>query len=598
MDLSFTVGTGFNNQVFAMALQADGKVLIGGLFTSYNGTASNYLARLNADGSYDGSFNMGSGPNGYVSAIAVQPDGKILVSGQFFIYNGTAVLGIIRVNANGSLDPAFVPDSPGLPTCSKIQVQPDGKILYLEEAGYVFSRLSANGTTDLSIQPTPLQLNDRIEDFDLQPDGKILASGHFTTHNGTPRERITRINADFTFDPTFSPGTCNGWVQTIARQPDGKVLIGGGFTSIGGTARPGVARLNSSGSLDASFDTGTVGGDVVTKLSVQPDGRILLGVQFPFPPQPPFYTPNPYFYRLNASGSVDAGFQLGTGPNGWPEALAIQPDGKILFGGSLTTYNGTSRPGIARINGTPRAHIRIMLEGPYSTGQMNDALRTLPSFPLAAPFTSMGYAEAGYVPGAAIHSTMLSITGNNAIVDWVLVEMRPIATPGTVSASRAALLQRDGDVVDLDGASTVGFAGLASGDYCVAVKPRNHLPVMLSTSTPAVYGDAIATVDFSLPGTQVYDDDCRKNVGGVMVLAAGDVTFNEIVQYTGAGNDREPILTRIGGVVPSNSVNGYWPEDVNMDGVVKYTGANNDRDLILVNIGGVVPTATRVATLP
>ncbi|HRH39634.1 MAG TPA: delta-60 repeat domain-containing protein, partial [Flavobacteriales bacterium] len=101
LDLSFTVGTGFNSNVYAMALQADGKVLVGGLFTSYNGTTSNHLARLNADGSYDGTFNMGSGPNGYVSAIAVQPDGKILLSGQFFIYNGTAVPGLIRVNESG-----------------------------------------------------------------------------------------------------------------------------------------------------------------------------------------------------------------------------------------------------------------------------------------------------------------------------------------------------------------------------------------------------------------------------------------------------------------------------------------------------------------
>ncbi|MBK8339982.1 MAG: hypothetical protein IPK99_08295 [Flavobacteriales bacterium] len=113
------------------------------------------------------------------------------------------------------------------------------------------------------------------------------------------------------------------------------------------------------------------------------------------------------------------------------------------------------------------------------------------------------------------------------------------------------LLQRDGDVVDLDGISTVGFAGLAAGSYCVAVKPRNHLPVMLSPSTPIVYGDAIASVDFTLPGTQVYDNDARKNVSGVMVLATGDVTFDGTVKYAGSNNDRDPILTRVGGTVPT-----------------------------------------------
>jgi hypothetical protein len=110
-------------------------------------------------------------------------------------------------------------------------------------------------------------------------------------------------------------------------------------------------------------------------------------------------------------------------------------------------------------------------------------------------------------------------------------------------------------------------------------------------------GNAIA-VDFTLVGTQVYDADARRNVNGVMVSAAGDVTFNGTVSYTGTGNDRDPILQRIGGMVPTNTVSGYWREDVNLDGVVKYTGTANDRDAILNSIGGTSPTATRVATLP
>ena len=254
---------------------------------------------------------------------------------------------------------------------------------------------------------------------------------------------------------------------------------------------------------------------------------------------------------------------------------------------------------IARLNGTPRAGIKVMLEGPYNGTMMVDALRTLPSFPLTEPFTAMGYAETGFTPGATIGSSVLTTTGNNAIVDWVIVEMRPVATPGTVAASRAVLLQRDGDVVDLDGVSTVGFAGLAAGSYCVAVKPRNHLPVMLSASTPVSYGTTgIATVDFTLPTTQVYDNDALKNVSGVMLLAAGDVTFDGAVRYTGSGNDRDPIILRVGGTTPNNTVSGYWREDVNMDGVTKYTGSSNDRDPILLNVGSTVPTTVKVEQLP
>ncbi|MFZ1685903.1 MAG: hypothetical protein WAU70_00660, partial [Flavobacteriales bacterium] len=107
-----------------------------------------------------------------------------------------------------------------------------------------------------------------------------------------------------------------------------------------------------------------------------------------------------------------------------------------------------------------------------------------------------------------------------------------------------------------------------------------------------------ATVDFTLPGTQVYDTDALNNNGGVMLLATGDAVFNENLQYTGANNDRDPILVRVGGTTPTATVNGYWREDVNMDGVVKYTGTNNDRDPILLNVGGSTPTVVRHAELP
>ena len=86
-----------------------------------------------------------------------------------------------------------------------------------------------------------------------------------------------------------------------------------------------------------------------------------------------------------------------------------------------------------------------------------------------------------------------------------------------------------------------------------------------------------------------------------MVLWAGncyrDGAVNQL-KYTGTSNDRDPILVRIGGVVPTSVVNGYFPEDVTLDGSVKYTGSANDRDPILVNVGGVVPTNTRVEQLP
>ncbi len=105
-------------------------------------------------------------------------------------------------------------------------------------------------------------------------------------------------------------------------------------------------------------------------------------------------------------------------------------------------------------------------------------------------------------------------------------------------------------------------------------------------------------VDLTSPGTATYGLQAQRNLGGTMVLWMGDCTGDGVVRYTGSLNDRDPILARIGGVIPTSSTPGYWPEDLNLDGVVRYTGGANDRDPILQNIGGVVPTNTRLEQLP
>ena len=111
-------------------------------------------------------------------------------------------------------------------------------------------------------------------------------------------------------------------------------------------------------------------------------------------------------------------------------------------------------------------------------------------------------------------------------------------------------------------------------------------------------GGTTMTVNFTLPATATWGTNARKTIGTAAAMWAGDVNADGTVKYTNTSNDRDLILNRIGGVIPTNSVAGYWPEDVNMDGTVKYTGTANDRDPILTNIGGVVPTNTRVQQLP
>ena len=243
-----------------------------------------------------------------------------------------------------------------------------------------------------------------------------------------------------------------------------------------------------------------------------------------------------------------------------------------------------------------QVQLRALLEGPLDagTGLMGDLLRSLGYLPTTEPYTAAGYTYTGS-SGGSIAPSVLADTGNNAIVDWVLVEARSTADNSLVLYSRSALLQRDGDVVDLDGVSTLAL-NLPAGAYHLAIRHRNHLGCM--TSTPVTLGAVAAVVDLRFAATATYGTNARKTIGAYMALWTGDVTFNGTIKYTGAGNDRDPILVRVGSTVPNNTVAGYWREDVNLNGVVKYTGSANDRDPILVNVGSTVPTNTRQQQLP
>ncbi len=243
-------------------------------------------------------------------------------------------------------------------------------------------------------------------------------------------------------------------------------------------------------------------------------------------------------------------------------------------------------------------NLRVFLQGPYNSGNgsMDDGLRSLSQFPNVEPYTGLGFTHQGEGGGESINSSVLNVTGNNAIVDWIFVELRDQNNSASVVNTRAALLQRDGDIVDLDGVSALSMA-VASDNYYVSVRHRNHLGVM-TAGTVALSTGAAATVNFTSAGTSTFGSEARINVGGVMALWSGNVVPDDVLKYTGANNDRDPILVKVGGSVPTATVVDYSTEDINLDGIVKYTGAANDRDPILVNVGGSVPTATRPEQLP
>ncbi len=234
---------------------------------------------------------------------------------------------------------------------------------------------------------------------------------------------------------------------------------------------------------------------------------------------------------------------------------------------------------------------KIWLDGAYeqSTNLMRDNLRVAGLIPSTEPYSAI-YGGPG---GETVAPSVLAVNGNNAIVDWVRVELRT-SPAGPAVAVTHALVQRDGDVVAVDGVSPVRLY-VGAGLYHVVVRHRNHLAVMTAPALNFALFDNSWTIDFRAPATTCYtrpapDTDLpRRTVGSTRTLWCGNAN----------GNDRDPILTAIGGTTPTVTVTGqYRHEDVNMDGSVKYTGPANDRDRVLLTIGGATPTAVRIEQVP
>ena len=243
-----------------------------------------------------------------------------------------------------------------------------------------------------------------------------------------------------------------------------------------------------------------------------------------------------------------------------------------------------------------RLNLRALLQGPYldPIARMTDGLRSGGLIPFTEPYTAAGYV---HVEGGNESTSpgVLAVVGPDAIVDWIVVELRDPAAPQVVISTRTGLLQRDGDIVDVDGFSPLAFKARAT-NYRVAVLHRNHLPVI--TAAPVLFSSVPVDMDLTDGSTALYGIEPTRTNGAVQLLWGGDVNLDGSLRYTGSFNDRDPILSSIGGLISTNTIIGYLPEDVNMDGIVKYTGISNDRDVILLNIGGSVATNVRNAQMP
>ena len=300
---------GANSIVRALAVQADQKTILAGDFTAYNSVPRSHLARINNDGSNDAGFTPGTGADDFVTSVALYTSGansgKILIGGGFTSYNGTQRNGVARLNADGTLD-----------------------------AGFTVG-VGANAT---------------VRSVALQPDGKVLVAGDFTTFNGASRPGVARLNANGSVDNSFNPALgADGTVWAVAVQA-GKVYLGGEFQNFNNVFRGGVARLNDDGSLDLGYDPGGGADGPVYAILPQANGRLLVAGSFNVFD----FRSRPNITRLDATGSPDLTYDSGTGANDAIYALTLQSDGKILAGGLFTSFNGTRRMGLTRlfVNGT------------------------------------------------------------------------------------------------------------------------------------------------------------------------------------------------------------------------------------------------------
>lgn len=331
-------GYGASNTVASTAVQTDGKIIIGGDFITYNNISANRIARVNSDGSFDNTFTIGTGFNASVTDVAIQGDGKILVAGSFTSYNGTTINRIARLNTDGTLDATFNTGS-AYTDIRSISIQTDNKIVIA--GGFTpnrIARLNIDGTPDGTFNPGT-GADAAINSVVVQSDGKIVIGGTFANYNGTARNRIARLTSTGGLDAAFDPGGGpDNDINVIVSQPDGKVLIGGLFTAFSGTTRRQIARLTTTGTLDATFtpDILQQTTSVVHSIVLLSTNKILVGGFFTFNG-----SSLSHIEKLNADGSLDGTFVRGSGTDNTVNTISVRPDNKIVLGGAFLSYNGT-----------------------------------------------------------------------------------------------------------------------------------------------------------------------------------------------------------------------------------------------------------------
>ena len=284
-----------------------------------------------------------------------------------------------------------------------------------------------------------------------------------------------------------------------------------------------------------------------------------------------------YFWANPGTYTINAKLYSDDGANG---TLCDEETITLIVSGNCSnmSYGGTN------------VRSRVYLQGAEDqtssgTMLMRDNLRQDGIVPTYEPYGLLGFDHVG---AETTTMAVLSQQGQDAIVDWVLIEVRDPNNPSQVLATRSALVQRDGDVVDVDGTSSVFFEDLESGNYHIAIRHRNHLGVM-TAQTVSLSESNSQIVDFTSPQTATYGTHAQTQMGGNMALWAGNSDMNNSIIFQGNNNDNAgpffEILTAEEN--PETQINyilaGYYQGDVTMDCFTVYQGNNNDLNRIFFN---------------
>jgi uncharacterized delta-60 repeat protein len=367
-DTTFNLGTGFNSTVYEVRVAGDGKIVVAGTFTTYSGSAANYIIRLNSDGTRDTTFNLGTGFNSVIYRLSVQSDYKILAMGGFSSYSGSSNNYIVRINASGSKDTTFnvgtgfnaIRNSYDM---GGIQQISDGTI-YVNGAFATYSgstvngvmRLNDNGTINTTFNTSGSAIgystpdtNTNFGSFLVTSGSSVITVGNFTSYRSTPLDNIIFLTPSGSKSPRFNTGRgFNSQPRFSLDNQDGNILISGFFTTYSGSAANYLIKLNSSGSRDTTFNPG----NTFTSNGIVYSGYLVGNSQYLLAGDFSTYSGSTVnrIARINSDGTINSTFNAGAGANGGIYKISRQSDEKIIAVGLFTTYSGSSNNYIVRIN--------------------------------------------------------------------------------------------------------------------------------------------------------------------------------------------------------------------------------------------------------